>query len=302
MIDLEQLVPGGDFHWSLSKHDTYDTCKRKYFYQYYGAWVDPELDRLKKLSALPLWAGVLVHDTIETYLKTHDTMATPEEQEALIKRITHGQMPQDWDYSLAGTKKFRLFEHEYSVPVDEWRKRVVLGIVITSLRNFFKGPIHAEMYAVGKENWLTVEDRIEFDVAGVNVVGRMDAAYRQLYGRVRIVDWKTGLRSGTFNKAQLAGYALYAFRKGWAKTPDEITTTLAYLALDEYKDTPVTWDTLKEATAFVEASAKGMKSYLVDPEKNVGRMGDFPQINRKWTCERCQFRKACWPAWGKVAA
>src|SRR5678815_5937522 len=48
--------PVNGFGWSVSRHDSFMTCKRRYFYSYYEAQVDPEVHRLKKLSALPLWA------------------------------------------------------------------------------------------------------------------------------------------------------------------------------------------------------------------------------------------------------
>ena len=46
-----------DFSWSVSRHDSFSTCRRKYFYSYYASNDDPEIYRLKKLSALPMWAG-----------------------------------------------------------------------------------------------------------------------------------------------------------------------------------------------------------------------------------------------------
>ena len=52
---------GHEFSWSLSRHDTFSTCRRRYFYSYYVAPDDPEIQRLKKLSALPMWAGSVVH-------------------------------------------------------------------------------------------------------------------------------------------------------------------------------------------------------------------------------------------------
>ena len=69
----------------MSRHDTFNSCRRRYFYSYYAAEDDPEIRRLKKLSALPLWAGSVVHETIEAFLKTRDALPSETEQEALIK-------------------------------------------------------------------------------------------------------------------------------------------------------------------------------------------------------------------------
>ena len=65
---------GRPFSWSASRHDTFASCKRRYYYSYYASLDDPEIHRLKKLSALPLWAGSVVHDTIEAFLRANDRL------------------------------------------------------------------------------------------------------------------------------------------------------------------------------------------------------------------------------------
>ena len=94
------------------------SCRRKYFYSYYASNDDPEIQRLKKLSALPLWAGSVVHETIENFLKTHDTIPPRTEQEAIIRAAVHERMLGEWKESEAGSLRFRLFEHEYQTPIE----------------------------------------------------------------------------------------------------------------------------------------------------------------------------------------
>lgn len=125
----------------------------------------------------------------------------------------------DWKDSEAGSLRFRLSEHEYQTPVQAEDKKIVVGIVMRSLRNFFKSPTLAAAVAAGRERWLTVEDLVSFEVDGVTVFLRMDLAYRDALGRVVIVDWKTGRGEGRFNEVQMAGYALYAAHQGWAASP-----------------------------------------------------------------------------------
>ena len=172
------------FSWSVSRHDTFATCRRRYFYAYYAAVEDPEIRRLKKLSALPLWAGSVVHDAIETFLKSHDHLPSPEEQEALIRATVHSGMLADWKESEVGSLRFRLFEHEYQVPVQAEDKKILVGTVMRSLRNFFRSETLREALAVGKERWLTVEDLVSFHVGSVEVFLRMDLAFRDREGRV----------------------------------------------------------------------------------------------------------------------
>ena len=284
-----------EFSWSVSRHDTFASCKRRYFYSYYASEDDPEIRRLKKLSALPLWAGSVVHETIEAFLKARDTLPSPTEQEALIKAAVHGQMLSDWRDSEAGSLRFRLFEHEYQVQVDAEDKKIVVGIVMRSLRNFFKSRVLAEALAVGRGQWLTVEDLISFDVDGVPVFLRMDLAFRDQAGRVVIVDWKTGRGEGRFSEVQVAGYALYASEQGWVQSPEEIQTELAYLAIPRYVRRAVDRKKVDHLRRFIQKSATTMRGLLLDPVANVARLEDFPMVDRPQMCRRCNYRKLCFP-------
>jgi CRISPR/Cas system-associated exonuclease Cas4 (RecB family) len=284
-----------EFSWSISRHDSFQTCRRRYFYAYYAAQDDPEIHRLKKLSALPLWAGSVVHETIEGLLKSRDELPGPEEQEAIVRAAVHSQMLTDWRESEACSLRFRLFEHEYEVPVEQEDKKIVVGTVMRSLRNFFRSEVLREAYAAGRERWLSVEDKASFEVDGVNVLLRMDLAFRDREGRVVIVDWKTGRNEGRFSEVQLAGYALYAAQQGWAQDPAQIRTELAYLAVPRYVRRTVDARKLEHARAFIRKSAGTMKDLLLDPLLNVARLEDFAMIDRPQRCRRCNFRRLCFP-------
>jgi hypothetical protein len=287
------VVP--EFSWSVSRHDTYQTCKRKYFYSYYASFQDPEVQRLKKLSALPLWAGSVVHDRIERFLREVENFPSEAEQEALIRATVHEGMLADWRDSEGGSLRFRLFEHEYEVPVEADDKKLVVGIVMRSLRNFFRSPTLQEALAVGRPSWLTLEDLVTFNVSETSVFVRMDLAFRDRSGKVVIVDWKTGRGEGRFSEVQVAGYALYAAEAGWVSSPEEISTELAYLAIPRYVRRSVNGKTLERARAFILKSASGMKSLLLDPMANLARLEDFPMVDRPRLCRRCNFRRLCFP-------
>ena len=291
-----------EFSWSVSRHDSFNSCRRKYFYSYYASNEDPEIKRLKKLSALPLWAGSVVHETIETFLKSHDAIPSPEGQDAIVKAAVHGDMLANWrqseqgvGFDEAGVLRFRLFEHEYQVTVDADDKKIVVGTVMRSLRNFFRSDVLREVMALGRANWLTVEDLVSFEVEGVPVFLRMDLAYRDKDGRVVIVDWKTGRGEGRFSEVQLAGYALYAAQQGWVKSADELRTELAYLAIPRYVRRSVDQKRLDLARSFIARSASSMKALLLDPLATLGRLEDFPMIERPSVCKRCNFRRLCFP-------
>ena len=282
------------FSWSVSRHDTFATCRRRYYYAYYAAAEDPEVRRLKKLSALPLWAGSVVHETIEGLLKTRDHLPSEAEQEALIRAAVHQRMLSDWRQSESGPDGFRLFEHEYQVPVDPEDKKIAVGTVMQSLRNFFRSAALHEAMEAGRARWLTLEDLVHFNLGGVRVWLRMDLAYRNPKGVV-IVDWKTGRQEGRFAATQIAGYALYAAEHGWVDQPEQIETELAYLVIPRYVRSRVDRSTLDRAQAFIRRSASDMQALLWDPAANLARLEDFPMVDRPQACRRCNFRRLCFP-------
>jgi CRISPR/Cas system-associated exonuclease Cas4 (RecB family) len=283
------------FSWSASRHDTFATCRRRYYYSYYAALEDDEIRRLKKLSALPLWAGSVVHDTIESFLRTNDTLPPVEDQEALVRSVVHSGMVTDWRESEAGSLRFRLFEHEYDIPVEQEDKRIAVNTVMRSLKNFFRTETLLRALEVGRARWLALEDLVSFHVGDVEVFLRMDLAYRDRDGRVVIVDWKTGRGEGRFNEVQVAGYALYATEKGWAGDPEEISTELSYLVIPKAVRRGVTKKMVEHARSFISRSARDMKALLVDPVANVARLEDFPIVDRPQVCRRCNFRRLCFP-------
>jgi hypothetical protein len=184
------------FSWSASRHDCFASCRRRYYYSYYAALENEEIRRLKRLSALPMWAGSVVHDTIEQFLRAHDALPAPEAQEALVRSTVHTVMKGQWCESEAGAGGFRLFEHEYGVPVEQEDKRRAVTIVMRALRNFFRCEVLGRALGAGRANWLALEDLVSFDLSGTEVFLRMDLAYREADGQVVIVDWKTGSREG----------------------------------------------------------------------------------------------------------
>lgn len=286
------------FSWSASRHDTFASCRRRYYYSYYASQEDEEIKRLKKLSALPLWAGSVVHDTIEWFLKKHDEIPPQEEQDALIRRVVHTGMLNDWRESELGSLRFRLFEHEYEVPVEQEDKRIAVNTVMRSLRNFFRSQTLKEAMEAGRERWLALEDLVSFHVDDVEVFLRMDLAFRDRDGRAIIVDWKTGRREGRFNEIQVAGYALYATEQGWVDSAEEIQTELNYLVIPRAPRRGVNQSKVDHARNFIRKSSRTMKELLVDPEENLARLEDFPMIDRPRYCRRCNFRKLCFPKAG----
>jgi CRISPR/Cas system-associated exonuclease Cas4 (RecB family) len=162
------------------------------------------------------------------------------------------------------------------------------------MENLFKSDVLKEAYDVGKENWLSVEGDAEYTVGRFRSVGKLDFAYRRRNGKVRIVDWKTGLKVGETNQRQVDGYALHAMNAGWAKDPTEIETVLMYLAIPKEVHAQITQNTLEQTKVVIQAQSIAMNLKVKD---DSARMEDWHLTGQKWACKRCQFRKVCYPNW-----
>ena len=230
--------------------------------------------------------------------KTRDACPRPTEQEAIIRAAVHGrdalQLARERGRA---PRAFRLFEHEYEVPVEPEDKKIVVGTVMRSLRNFFRSERCARSAPLGRERWLTVEDLVSLRGVGD---ARCSCAWTWPTatgtGRVVIVDWKTGRGEGRFNEVQLAGYALYAARAGLGRQTRRrsrpSSPTWRSRATCGAGWTGGSWST---RAAFIEKSAGNMKALLVDPLANLARLEDFPMIDRPRICRRCNFRRLCFP-------
>ena len=216
---VEPSAEARPFSWSASRHDTFASCRRRYYYSYYASLEDEEIRRLKKLSALPMWAGSVVHDTIESFLRTNDALPSPEEQEAFVRSVVHSGMVTDWRESEAGSLRFRLFEHEYEIPVEQEDKRIAVNVVMRSLRNFFRTETLRRALAVGRAQWLALEDLVSFHVGDVEVFLRMDLAYREPRRAGRDRGLEDGPRRGPLQRGAGRGLRPLRDREGLGGRP-----------------------------------------------------------------------------------
>jgi hypothetical protein len=294
-----------DFSWSRSRHGAFDECKRRYFYQYYGAWggwaSDARADVrqlyiLKQLASRHMWAGRIVHDAIELALHVYREGAEiPVEP---FVRDAVERMRAEWRSSKAGRyhqapKTTALFEHEYRVEVADHVWKMLAASVQTCLRNFFKLPLLTAIRRTAPEHWSIEHWSKSFDFEGTPVWAAPDFGYWTPEGRLALVDWKTG-GGGEGASFQLGCYALYA---------DEVlgvpprTVDLYEVNLREPAVTPHQWDDgrLEEVRERMRLSIRGMKSYLKDPDANGAVITDFERTEVLRICRGCNFRAVCRP-------
>jgi hypothetical protein len=294
-----------EFSWSRTRDNVFQDCRRRYFYQYYGAWggwdvnADPTVRRLyilKQLATRQMWVGRLVHEAIErSLLALREGHALSE---ASLIEDTVRQMRAEWKGSRAGhyrevPKRPSLFEHEYGVPVRDSEWQALRDHLVRCLRNFHRLAVLTEIKRTPTERWIFIEDIGSFPFEGTRVFTAPDFGYWNGDDRLQLLDWKTG-GSGDGAGLQLGGYALYALE---VLGVDLARVDLLEINLREAKVTPHPWDevSLDRVREHIRLSVRSMKAYLKDPDRNLAEESGFEKTEELRICRWCNFRAVCRP-------
>jgi len=304
------MPPMGDlaneFSWSRSRDNTFQECRRRYFYHYYGAWggwdaTAPEDVRrlyiLKQLASRQQWAGRVVHDAIEmAFHAFKDGRDLPVEP--FIADVIE-RMRGEWRSSKAARyrdnpKTVALFEHEYVLDLKPEVWQALSRNVAVCLRNFFCLPLVGAIRKTSPEHWSIEHWSKVFEFEGTPVWMAPDFGFWNDDGRLALVDWKTGGSTPDGAAFQLGCYALYA-SEVLGVPPAKVDLFEANLREPEV--TQLTWSD-ERLTAIKEQlrlSVRSMKAYLVDPAANVAAIADFEKAEDLRICKWCNFRSVCRP-------
>ncbi|HEV8471537.1 MAG TPA: PD-(D/E)XK nuclease family protein [Methylomirabilota bacterium] len=295
-----------DFSWSRSRDNTFQDCKRRYFYHYYGSWggweagVSDEVRRLyvlKQLASRQMWAGRVVHDAIEMALHIFGA-GRDVPVEPFIGDVVE-RMRGEWRSSRAGRyrdspKTLALFEHEYAVELKPEAWQMLRTNVTTCLRNFFRLPLLADIRRTPPEHWSIEHWSKVLDFEGTPIWIAPDFGFWTDAGRLVLIDWKTGAADPDAAAFQLGCYALYA-KDMLGVEPARVD--LVEVNLREPTVTPHHWDDarLDKIREQLRLSIRGMKAYLADPEHNVAVLESFERTEDLRICRWCNFRVVCRP-------
>jgi hypothetical protein len=296
-----------EFTWSVSRQRLFRTCRRAYYFRYYGAWgwwepgADPltrELGILKNLKTRFTLAGEVVHETIAHVLGRHrDGQEVPLAlaQERVVALLREG-FRQSLRQEYRQRKAVGLFEHEYGeeVPPDEWAR--MRDRALRCLENFYNSEIRRAILARPPASWFPIDTLDSFDFEGTKVFAAPDFAMRDAAGDTHILDWKTGEPDEAAGQRQLACYGLFA-RERWGLDPRRAVGELCYLESGKHVSTPLDEAALAGAAALIRQSISEMKCLLSDPARNRADPTRFPRADGLSACGRCNFRRICWPEW-----
>jgi hypothetical protein len=303
-----------EFSWSRSRDDTFRSCPRQYFYQYYGAWggwnerADPRtrtLYILKQLQSRQQWMGATVHNCIRWILATlRKSGQAPNEDLALhhlVRRLTLDfQNSGEGLYWEKPKESCALLEHEYDdadVPEGAWHELFEKAARCISV--FYQSPVFRDLQGLPADQWLELEQLASFPLEGVKVWVQLDFAHRQ-GADLRIYDWKTGKADAPGTREQLALYALYAAQR-WRVPIEQIHAVELNLGTGEPFERRATSADTEAAATRVRESADAMRALLDDASLNLASEERFALTDQEKTCLRCGFRRVC-PKWADSGA
>ncbi len=292
------------FTWSRSRAGMFESCAYRYYLNYYGSWggwswnADPLIRRtyiLKQLQSRWMWAGSLVHDSIERVLHTlraGDSVDPHQVTEWTIEKMRRDFVSSRGGGYLQKPKTCALDEHHYGQehPSVDWV--AVRDHVTLCLENFFASSYYELAQELEGEAWLSIEEMDSFELDGTTVWAIPDFAYRDAHGSIWIVDWKTGKNFCDPDPIQLACYALYAAGR-WNASPESIQTVEFNLAHGKGHHSQITPAILETVHNEIQGSVREMKSLLDDPDGNIASANRFDPTTNADQCSRCKFREIC---------
>lgn len=281
--------------WSFSRFDTFKTCKRQYFFDYYGKKYAPSdlrerIEILKNLMSPAILLGQIVHDSIATVIKRYQMRG---------EEIPYQEIKEKSNRSLLNALTSPLLlDSYYGIAISPARRFDLSFQLESCLDAFYASRWYAEMRSAPselKEHWIVEpEDFGEFRLDGLKVYAKVDFAFPTADDGLRIVDWKTGKRYADKHAIQMQGYILYA-HDVHAYPLEKIDAVLEYLADDgdpiEYRMTQPDFDSFRKR---VKRELSDMHSYCLDPDANVPLpMESFSlKAESKW-CSWCKYRELC---------
>jgi CRISPR/Cas system-associated exonuclease Cas4 (RecB family) len=294
-----------EFSWSPSRHRMFDSCKRQYYYNYYGSWggwyrdADPQIQllyRLKKMTSIPQLVGTVVHDAISRILKALQSGrdVPPPSLETYARKLFDQHLrdskQQRWLHS--ASKYTNLFEHYYAEPFSEADQKNASDRIASNLSAFFASKPYSILQTTLPEHYLSIEKLTSFTFANTKLWVSLDVAVRRKSG-IYVFDWKTG-RERSADRHQLAVYALYATTQ-WGVALSDLQLQDVYLQSDSVSKVDLSSDDLDQTRTFVTESTAAMRALLDDPEQNTASQDTFPMTDNTHLCNTCPFKAVCYP-------
>ncbi len=278
--------------WSVSRYNMFQTCKRQYYYHYYGKYDHEyefsEIKKLKDLTSIPLAKGNIVHHVIEVLLKR---LLITEDKINIQKFFAYARkMCNRQSKSLA-------FSEIYYGDKDIISPNELYEDVSLCLENFLKSDRFKWIWKEAikyKDNWIIEPPNYgETRIDDIKAYTRFDFL-TPLENNIAIIDWKSGQPDENKDRKQLMSYTSWACYH-LDKDPGQITAILSYLK-PVYNETIIPMDDFDFKSFYrqVKKETYEMRDYCKDATNNIPKEKEvFMKTSNEFLCEYCNFRDLC---------
>ena len=281
--------------WSHSRYNTFTTCKRKYYYTYYGKYDGDNLvkiNTLKALTSVPLEIGNISHKIIKVLLTRLQKTAEPIDRERFA------------DFSRRKAKEIfrsKVFQETYYKDREEIDfETEIFEAVAKGLNNFLESERLQWLFEEAlteKEDWLIEPGGFgECRIENMKAFCKVDFLF-PLGDEIHVLDWKTGepnYRKRSKHNEQLKGYVTWVSFH-FEKKYNEIVPTVAYL-LPEYEENRITVNEfdIDDFAIQIRKQTNKMYEYCEEPERNIPLEKEkFELTKNEKICKYCNFRELC---------
>lgn len=296
-----------DMTWSYSRRASFETCLRRYYFEYFGANMRTALDERQKeklhflngLKSRHLRAGDIIHTVIRTYFRKAQA-GEIWDVDRLI-RWAASIFQKDREFSRTYSSRVEnardkyppqlLVEYYYQVPDVEDLCDQTEEQISASLFAFGTDDCFREFIQYGSLENAVVERSITVEGLPCRVTGKIDLAYEQ-HDFVTVVDWKTGCEDGVGdNSLQLAVYGLWALQY-FQCTPPRLIVSKAFLGSGDVVAINPSQQLLEEA-----------KTRILQDIERMAAMNEYAlkAIREAFTlclhaniCSTCSFQGICY--------
>lgn len=296
-----------EWSWSFSRQQTFLSCQRRYYYNYYRSHNGWEYNakaeavlayRLKKLTNIYLVLGDAVHKVAEQMVPrvlegrgVLDADVVEEEIRRHLRRVWKSSRDEQELFLKRPNRVDMLHEFYYGLGVSDATIARINQRVKEVSQALVRSPIWELLIAPGTE-LISCEQFDTFPIGDTPCYAVPDLLFKTQAGQWIIVDWKTG-EEVEDNREQVALYALYVLRKHGVDR-EQIVARLEYLNEKTTRELVFSLADLEHVETLALASMEQMQRLLKDTDQNIPKgKEEFALTEAKDHCFWCNFYELC---------
>ncbi len=286
----------------------FQECQRKYYFHYYYLRADEgELDEitarnvrfLRKLINRYMLMGQVLHQEIDRWVAAFQRGTTLPLSRVL--QAAWEEFDVRYKFSFREHYFYRpehdphytvLFEHVYKIPITHVALGKMYQMLKKALRNLTLWPGFQRIQLLDANRVVFKEEMLRGTLGEIPVWLRIDLGYRELNGKIVLIDWKFSEAPEPKDQLQLAIYGAYAREK--FPEVEAIELANVYLLSGTEKRYWFTDDLFQQTQAVVAQSYQQMQAFENKIAEGL-RLKHLPPTFRAEVCQWCNFRKLCFP-------